>query len=107
MQHLSKHPLVCWSVVRFTADRLYWRENGIVNITTTRKLRDPVGWYHIVLRYDSSLVTESDRAQIWINGVRETDFTSGSPGYPSQNQNSFINSAIAQRLGGYTIQQAK
>ena len=92
-----------WSVVRFSADRLYWRENGIVNITTTRKWRDCAAWYHIVLRYDSSLVTSSDRAQIWVNGVRETDFTSAS--YPSQNQNSFINSAIAQRLGGYTTSE--
>ena len=92
-----------WSVVRFTADRLYWRENGIVNITTTRKWRDPSSWYHIVLRYDSSDDTEADRAQIWINGVRETDFTSAS--YPSQNQNSFINSAIAQILGGYSTSE--
>ena len=88
-----------WTVVRFTANRLYWRENGIVNITASRKWRDPGSWSHIVLRYDSSLTTSSDRAQMWIDGVRETDFVSAS--YPSQDQNSFINSAIAQVLGGY------
>ena len=88
-----------WSVVRFSSDRLYWRENGIVNITTSQYWRDTASWYHVVLRYDSSLGTASDRAQMWVNGVRITDFTSAS--YPSQNQNSFINSQRAQVMGGY------
>ena len=88
-----------WAVVRFTADDFYWKENGILMLRSDRKCRDPSSWYHIVLLYDSSLDESTDRAQIWINGVRETSLSSTS--YPNQNQNSFINSARAQVLGAY------
>jgi len=42
---------------------------------TNRVFRDPSAWYHIVVRIDSTDATAGDRQQIWINGVRETSFS--------------------------------
>jgi hypothetical protein len=42
---------------------------------TNRLFRDPSAWYHIVVRIDSTDATAGDRQQIWINGVRETSFS--------------------------------
>ena len=43
-------------------------------LNTTRVFRDPSAWYHIVAVYDSGNAEAGDRQQIWVNGVRETDF---------------------------------
>ena len=43
-------------------------------IRTTRQFRDTSAWYHIVLVYDTGNSTDTDHAQLWINGVRETSF---------------------------------
>ena len=43
-------------------------------IRTTRVFRDTSAWYHIVLIYDTGNSTDTDHAQLWINGVRETSF---------------------------------
>jgi hypothetical protein len=37
--------------------------------------RDPSAWYHLVFSYDTTLATASDRCQIWVNGVRQTAFS--------------------------------
>jgi len=43
---------------------------------TNAKYLDPAAWYHLVVRYDSTDGTAGDRLQIWINGVRNTSFSS-------------------------------
>ena len=43
-------------------------------IRTSRVFRDTNAWYHIVLVYDTGNSTDTDHAQLWINGVRETSF---------------------------------
>ena len=61
-------------------------------INTNRKFRDTNAWYHIVIRYDTTQATASDRIRIYVNGEQETSFSSST--YPSQNYNSAqINSA--------------
>ena len=42
---------------------------------TTRVFRDPSAWYHIVFVVDTENGTENDRQQLYVNGVRETVFT--------------------------------
>ena len=37
-------------------------------IETTSKFRDPSAWYHLVVRYDSTQSTASDRIFIYVNG---------------------------------------
>jgi hypothetical protein len=42
---------------------------------TSRLLRDHSAWYHIVCKIDLTNSTQSDRAILYINGVRETAFS--------------------------------
>ena len=42
---------------------------------TSRKLRDHNAWYHIVCKVDLTNSTQTDRAILYINGVRETAFS--------------------------------
>jgi len=58
-------------------------------ITTNRKFRDPNAWYHIVVAWDSTQSTASDRIKIYVNGVQETSFSTAN--YPSQNADMFFN----------------
>ena len=60
-----------------------------VDINTTRAFRDINAWYHIVVAWDTTDSTSTDRVKIYVNGVRETSF-SGSPTYPSSSQNIYF-----------------
>ena len=62
-----------------------------VELIPNRLFRDTNAWYHIVFQYDSAQSTSSDRASIWINGVKETSFAAST--YPSQNANTKIPNA--------------
>lgn len=70
----------------YGAERLHFviAQGGILgNLLTTRRFRDPSAWYHIVIVYDSTNATASDRIRMYVNGVRETAFDVAT--YPSQN----------------------
>jgi len=47
------------------------------NPVTNRVFRDPSGWMHIVLRFDTTQSTVTDRARLYINGelIISTDYT--------------------------------
>ena len=66
-------------------------------IETTAKFRDPAAWYHIVVAYDTTQSTASDRIKIYVNGVQVTDFSSSS--YPAQNSEYEVNSTVEHRIG--------
>jgi len=63
-------------------DNLYFDVyNGgsiVVKFITNRKFLDLNAWYHIVLDFDSSTAgarSASDRMKVWVNGIRETSFS--------------------------------
>jgi hypothetical protein len=67
-------------------------------------LRD-TGWYHIVLAWDSTQSTNTERWKFYINGVLQTAWTdSGSHlNYPSQNDEDAVNKAsVVHQLGSNT-----
>ena len=64
---------------------------------TTGIFRDPSAWYHIVVAFDSTLSTASDRIKIWINGEAQT-FQATSNG-PTQDQEWLVNSTTAHTIG--------
>ena len=76
-------------------------------IRTTRQFRDTSAWYHIVLVYDTGNSTDTDHAQLWINGVRETSFedttllASG-----ANNVQSNWNNTIEMKIGRVTTNTA-
>ena len=73
-------------------------------LITTQVFRDPSAWYHIVCVYDSGNAVSSERARIYINGARVTDF--GTETYPSQNQDGIIGSNVNIGFGWYVAYQS-
>ena len=69
---------------------------------TTRKIRDHSSWMHIVVIWDSGNSTADDRMRIYVNGTRETSFSSSTN--PDQNQDSVIN---GNSLGGSDYGEGK
>lgn len=71
--------------------------------TTTQVFRDSSAWYHIVLTYDSTQATSTDRVKLYVNGVQVTVFDSIT--YPSLNQ--AFNAGIGdyQNISGFGASQ--
>ena len=55
----------------------------IFNVQPNRLFRDHSAFYHVVVAYDSSQSTSSDRVKMYINGEQVTSFNAST--YPSQN----------------------
>lgn len=87
------------------ADKLKWRnypnsDQGY--LLTNRLFRDPSAWYNIVFIWDSGNSTAADRQRLYVNGTRETSFSSQTN--PSQDANSIIN---GNTQGGSTYGEGK
>jgi len=52
-------------------------------LITNRVFRDPAAWMHIVITYDSTQSTNTNRVKIYVQGVQETSFSTTD--YPDQN----------------------
>ena len=81
-------------------DTLYWAHyNGgyISQLKTTQLFNDPAAWYHLVLAYDSTQSTASNRIKLYVNGTQITSFSTAA--YPSQNQTTLINTNVAHYIG--------
>jgi hypothetical protein len=67
-----------------------WRSGSTNNqLITTALYRDPAAWYHIVVAYDTTQATASNRIKIYVNGEQVTDFSTAN--YPSQNYEGAVN----------------
>ena len=83
-----------------TDELQFWNEISStvnVNIRTTAKFRDPSAWYHVVLAFDSTQSTQSDRLKIYVNSV-EQDLTISTN--VSSDQVTWINDDVVQQVGG-------
>jgi|TARA_R100001460_G_scaffold74509_1_gene115667 hypothetical protein len=68
-------------------------------LETNRLFRDPNAWYHIVLSYDTTQSTASDRLKLYVNGVQETSFSTAT--YPAQDTVfTFLEASRTQYIGG-------
>jgi len=68
-------------------------------LETNAQFRDPAAWYHLVVSVDTTHATESQRVKMYVNGIQQTSFAEVS--YPSQNYDTYVNSAVAHRIGSY------
>ena len=68
-----------------------------MQLVTTRLFRDPSAWYHIVCVMDTTQAVASERMRIYVNGARETSFSTET--YPSQNLASNYNTATEHGVG--------
>lgn len=75
---------------RITTGSIVFRE-------TTRLFRDPSSFYHLVVAFDTTQSTASDRIKIYVNGSLVTSYTS--QGDPGQDANTGINAAVEHVLG--------
>ena len=67
-------------------------------LTTNRTFRDFNAWYHLVIAYDTTQSTASNRIKVYVNGVQETSFSTEN--YPEQNDNlHFGNNSSAHHIG--------
>jgi len=66
-------------------------------LVTTSLFRDPSAWYNIVVAYDSTQSTSSNRLKIYVNGEQVTVFTYSV--YPPLNYESYLNSAVVTQIG--------
>ena len=64
-------------------DTLYVATFGASSLVTNRVFRDPSAWYHFVLTVDSTNQISTDRIRLYVNGQRETSFSTEN--YPSLN----------------------
>ena len=69
-------------------------------LVTNRLLRDLNGWYHILVSYDTTLATGSDRVKLYVNGTRETSFSTSDMNNIPQNTDLFWgNNSSAHHIG--------
>jgi hypothetical protein len=74
--------------------------NGSVetyNIDTTQVFRDVSAFYHIVIAFDTTQATASNRVKLYVNGNQVTSFSASN--YPTQNLNTSVNNNVVQNIG--------
>jgi hypothetical protein len=80
----------------------FFQYNGATTYTavaTTQVFRDFSAWYHIVIRYDDTQATASNRVRMYVNGSLVTAFSTAD--YPSQNFTGYFNNAQPHLIGQY------
>ena len=76
----------------------YFNGAGTTGFTTNAVFRDPSAWYHVVLAYDSTQGTDSNRAKLYVNGTQISSFSSVT--YPALNQAFNAGSGDYQQMMG-------
>ena len=71
-------------------------------LISTQVFRDPSAWYHLVVAFDTTDGTASNRIKAYVNGNQITDFDTSN--YPSQNFQTRFNNNNAQRISSYPDQ---
>lgn len=69
-----------------------------IQLVTTQVFRDPSAWYHLVLAFDTTQATSSNRVKIYVNGSQVTSFSTAN--YGSQNLDTNVNYSSYDMLIG-------
>jgi hypothetical protein len=59
--------------------------------------RDPSAWYHIVVAFDTTQATDTNRVKVYVNGQQITSFLTAT--YPSQNLDTNLNATLDHYIG--------
>jgi len=99
------------NVFRFNNDSLnlfsrYYPNTTVYDsqVATNAVFRDASAWYHVVLAFDTTQATASNRVKIYVNGEQQTVTTSGT-GYPELNIDYAPNCNQIHELGRYSYGQ--
>ena len=74
--------------------------SAAIEVITNRVFRDPGAWYHIVVAIDTTQSAIADGVKLYVNGVRDTDF-SGSPTYTQSATFEIGRNGSATAIGRY------
>ena len=91
--------------IQFESDNtLHFRiknSNSVVaELRTSQLFRDSSAWYHVVLQWDSTQGTNTNRIKLYVNGEQITSFSTAT--YPSQNTDtSSFNNTVLHTSGAY------
>lgn len=91
-----------WFIAQFQADSAIQisvfagSSNGLI---TNAVFRDPSAFYHIVITFDATQATASNRLKLYVNSVQQTFSNSN---YPAQNTNYQVNNTVSHTIGGYS-----
>ncbi len=87
--------------IAFQSDTKFWVKGQGTGtgweIQTNRLARDVNAWYHIVVAFDSTQSTASDRVKLYVNGTQETSLSTSN--YPDLNQEERINNNVEHNIG--------
>ena len=78
---------------------IWYNSTTQFNLTTTQVFRDPSAWYHIVVAFDSTDATSTNRLKVYVNGVQVTAFATAS--YPALNAAPPIYTTVTTQIGRY------
>jgi len=67
------------------------------HVQTSALARDPSAWFHVVVAFDTTQSTASNRVKIFINGSQETSLSATT--YPSEDEEFQINHTEMQMVG--------
>ena len=71
---------------------------------TNAVYRDHSAWYHVVITFDTTQSTASDRIKIYVNGVQETSFSTSTTGMSQDSNLPVISSTLNYAIGDYPSQ---
>ena len=74
--------------------------SAAIEVITNRVFRDTNAWYHIVVAIDTTQSAIADGVKLYVNGVRDTDF-SGSPTYTQSATFEIGRNGSATAIGRY------
>ncbi len=66
-------------------------------LISTARFRDRSAWYHIVIAFDTTQATSTNRVKFYVNNTLITDYDTGT--YPSQNDQSSVNDNVMHEVG--------
>jgi hypothetical protein len=86
-----------WGGFGFYQGKIYVQGFNTNYRISTRILRDPSAWYHIVYVWDTTNAVADERVRVYVNGVRLTDFSTYNN--PGASANSGMNQAAVHTIG--------
>ena len=81
-------------------DTLRWTGYATAFRISTQVFRDPSAWYHIVIQFDSTQATATDRVRLYVNGTQITSFSTNNT--ITLNADYAVNQATAHEIGRFT-----
>ena len=82
-----------------TTDNLRFNLWSDVVLRTTQVFRDCSAWYHVVIAFDATQGTASNRLRIYVNGTEITTFSTNNRSSLLSNQDYAVNAAQAHYIG--------